>query len=104
MGGPAGYEEAELGRELEALVTTVSVERVWAERMLRTWQARLARMQKDWEQGAAKRLADRRYRAFMDARRRLPAWEHREVVVQLVRENQVVIISGDTGCGKCLRP
>lgn len=31
---------------------------------------------------------------------KLPAWIHREAVVKLVSENQVVLISGETGCGK----
>ncbi|ELP90686.1 ATP-dependent RNA helicase, putative [Entamoeba invadens IP1] len=33
-------------------------------------------------------------------RESLPAFEHREEIIQSVRQNQVVIISGDTGCGK----
>ena len=37
---------------------------------------------------------------MLAGRRRLPAWEHREMVARLVREQGVVIVSGETGCGK----
>lgn len=33
-------------------------------------------------------------------RRRLPAWSLREEIVRTVRGSQVVVISGETGCGK----
>lgn len=33
-------------------------------------------------------------------RRRLPAWALREEIVKTVRASQVVVISGETGCGK----
>ena len=33
-------------------------------------------------------------------RQRLPAWEHRESIASAVRDNQVVIVAGETGCGK----
>lgn len=47
-----------------------------------------------------RRLNNPKYRSIVDGRKRLPAWGHAETVARLVRENQVVIISGDTGCGK----
>lgn len=31
---------------------------------------------------------------------KLPAWEHRREVAELVKDNSVVLICGDTGCGK----
>ncbi|KAL8736920.1 MAG: hypothetical protein Q9181_002199 [Wetmoreana brouardii] len=34
------------------------------------------------------------------ARRKLPAWKHQEAIVQAVTQNQVTIISGETGSGK----
>ena len=33
-------------------------------------------------------------------RQRLPAYKHREKIVQVIKTNQVVVISGETGCGK----
>ena len=37
---------------------------------------------------------------MMKMRRKLPAWEERSKIVKLLRTNQVVVISGMTGCGK----
>ena len=37
---------------------------------------------------------------MMKVRRKLPAWEERSKIVKLLRTNQVVVISGMTGCGK----
>ncbi|KAL1892084.1 putative ATP-dependent RNA helicase ucp12 [Sporothrix stenoceras] len=54
------------------------------------------RSKQDWqrhqETPALKRM--------LDQRRRLPAWEVRETVVDTVSANQVTIISGETGSGK----
>jgi ATP-dependent RNA helicase DHX57 len=37
---------------------------------------------------------------MLRARQQLPAWAFRERVVDLIRENQVVLVCGHTGCGK----
>ncbi|KAA8498481.1 DExH-box ATP-dependent RNA helicase DExH1 [Porphyridium purpureum] len=37
---------------------------------------------------------------MMEQRMRLPAWKQQTQVVEAVRNNQVVVISGETGCGK----
>ncbi|EKE42207.1 hypothetical protein ENUP19_0113G0024 [Entamoeba nuttalli] len=34
------------------------------------------------------------------SRENLPAFQHRQEIIEKIRQNQVVIISGDTGCGK----
>lgn len=34
------------------------------------------------------------------ARQKLPIWNMQEEIIELINNNQVVIISGDTGCGK----
>ncbi|KAG9255311.1 DEAD/DEAH box helicase [Emericellopsis atlantica] len=39
-------------------------------------------------------------RAMLDKRRKLPAWQVQEDIVQTVDENHVTIISGETGSGK----
>lgn len=59
-----------------------------------------ARRVEDYLASQRQRDGNVKYRSVMEGRRRLPAWEHRQSVVQLVKENQVVIVSGDTGCGK----
>ena len=41
-----------------------------------------------------------RQQKMMAARRGLPAWQHRDMIVQTVNEHQVTIISGETGSGK----
>jgi len=35
-----------------------------------------------------------------DIRQQLPAWTKRDEIMQVIRKNQVVVISGATGCGK----
>jgi ATP-dependent RNA helicase DHX57 len=30
----------------------------------------------------------------------LPVWGHMEVILEAVKKHQVVVITGDTGCGK----
>ncbi|KAL2258547.1 hypothetical protein VTK26DRAFT_8113 [Humicola hyalothermophila] len=40
------------------------------------------------------------YKKMLSARERLPAWQVRAEVVRIVNENQVTIISGETGSGK----
>ena len=40
------------------------------------------------------------YQALLDTRKRLPTWSRREEIVAAVRDNQVVVICGETGCGK----
>ncbi|KAM7201476.1 putative ATP-dependent RNA helicase ucp12 [Rhypophila sp. PSN 637] len=40
------------------------------------------------------------YKKMLSGRQRLPAWQVRDKVVQTVAENQVTIISGETGSGK----
>lgn len=40
------------------------------------------------------------YKAMQPARHRLPAWQHCDELVNAVKQNSVVVISGETGCGK----
>lgn len=41
-----------------------------------------------------------RVHAMMSQRKRLPAFEMREDIVQTIASNQVTVVCGDTGCGK----
>lgn len=43
---------------------------------------------------------DSKYRRMMSYREKLPAYKMRNDIVKLVQDNQVVVISGETGCGK----
>jgi ABC-type glutathione transport system ATPase component len=38
--------------------------------------------------------------AIQVARRRLPVWEARKALVQAVRDNETLVLTGETGCGK----
>jgi len=38
--------------------------------------------------------------AFTEARKKLPVYKMRKVILETVRDNQVTVISGNTGCGK----
>ncbi len=42
----------------------------------------------------------RQYQKMLEFRKKLPAFQMREELVRLIRDNQVVVISGETGCGK----
>ena len=33
-------------------------------------------------------------------RQKLPSWGKQEEILELIRDNQVVVLSGETGCGK----
>lgn len=41
-----------------------------------------------------------KYREMLKKRRRLPSFNMKDVILKVVAENQVVVISGETGCGK----
>ena len=45
------------------------------------------------------RIGKPEYAAMKGARSRLPSFEHAGTVNQLVKDNQIVLITGDTGCG-----
>ncbi|KAJ8099663.1 P-loop containing nucleoside triphosphate hydrolase protein [Lipomyces tetrasporus] len=46
------------------------------------------------------KLGDPKMEAIYKTRRSLPAWDKRESIVSTVRENQVTLITGETGSGK----
>ncbi|KAH9637465.1 hypothetical protein HF086_012078 [Spodoptera exigua] len=41
-----------------------------------------------------------KYKRMMSGRRKLPAWQKRNEILNTVKKSQVVVISGETGCGK----
>lgn len=40
------------------------------------------------------------YMRMQEVRKKLPAWSKTNEILETIHENQVVIISGETGCGK----
>lgn len=50
--------------------------------------------------GLGNNAKDKRTSGLIDARSKLPAWEFRHEVARLVREHSVVLVTGETGCGK----
>ena len=40
------------------------------------------------------------YRGFAEARSKLPAFGVRDKIIELIENNNVIVISGETGCGK----
>ena len=60
-------------------------------------RAESARLQFDLER---KRRSDRAFQKMLRQREGLPAFKMRDRIVRAVREHQVVVVSGETGCGK----
>ncbi|XP_076451266.1 ATP-dependent DNA/RNA helicase DHX36-like [Babylonia areolata] len=46
------------------------------------------------------RLADRKFKTMLDFRKKLPSYGMRKDLVGLIESSQVVVVSGETGCGK----
>ncbi|XP_015273563.1 PREDICTED: putative ATP-dependent RNA helicase DHX57 [Gekko japonicus] len=44
--------------------------------------------------------SSRHYQAMLQERQKLPAWEERTTILPLLNKNQVLVVSGMTGCGK----
>ncbi|KAJ1154417.1 hypothetical protein NDU88_007169 [Pleurodeles waltl] len=42
----------------------------------------------------------RSYQSMWEERRNLPAWQKREIILDLLTKHQVLVVSGMTGCGK----
>ena len=43
---------------------------------------------------------DRAHKQIQHQRRSLPVYEHKQDLLQAVKENQIIIVQGETGCGK----
>nr|XP_026494581.1 putative ATP-dependent RNA helicase DHX57 [Vanessa tameamea] len=41
-----------------------------------------------------------RYNRMMSDRRKLPAWQKRKEILEAINKSQVIVVSGETGCGK----
>ncbi|XP_074554352.1 putative ATP-dependent RNA helicase DHX57 [Halichoeres trimaculatus] len=47
-----------------------------------------------------RKQSSRRFRSMLEQRRKLPAWQERENILDLLERCQVLVVSGMTGCGK----
>lgn len=63
------------------------------EKVLQRRSLRMRNMQRAWQESPEGRK-------IMDFRRSLPAFKEKEGLLQAIAQNQVVVISGETGCGK----
>lgn len=46
------------------------------------------------------KINDPKYQTMLNTRKSLPAYESKDVILELIKSNQIVVISGETGCGK----
>ncbi|XP_057798337.1 DExH-box ATP-dependent RNA helicase DExH3 [Salvia miltiorrhiza] len=63
------------------------------EKVLQRRSLRLRNMQRTWQESPEGRR-------MLDFRKTLPAYREKERLLQAIARNQVVVISGETGCGK----
>ncbi|XP_057491881.1 DExH-box ATP-dependent RNA helicase DExH3 isoform X1 [Actinidia eriantha] len=63
------------------------------EKVLQRRSLRMRNMQRAWQESPEGRK-------MLDFRRSLPAFKEKESLLQAIARNQVVVISGETGCGK----
>ncbi|XP_054266470.1 ATP-dependent DNA/RNA helicase DHX36-like isoform X2 [Macrosteles quadrilineatus] len=40
------------------------------------------------------------YQGMQEFRKKLPAWDKRQELLDMIEQNQIIVISGETGCGK----
>ncbi|XP_051779882.1 ATP-dependent DNA/RNA helicase DHX36 isoform X1 [Erpetoichthys calabaricus] len=57
-------------------------------------------LDQEFKNDLQKKKSDYKYLDMKRFREKLPSYEMRKEIVQLVKNNQVVVISGETGCGK----
>jgi len=46
------------------------------------------------------KMTNQRYKKMLEFRKKLPSYTMREELMDLINKNQVVVVSGETGCGK----
>ncbi|KAM7472667.1 hypothetical protein LguiA_010850 [Lonicera macranthoides] len=63
------------------------------EKILQRRSLRMRNMQRTWQESPEGRR-------MLDLRRSLPAFKEKERLLQAIAQNQVIVISGETGCGK----
>ncbi|KAI4347227.1 hypothetical protein L6164_008057 [Bauhinia variegata] len=63
------------------------------EKILRQKSLRLQNQQKDWQESPEGQK-------MLEFRRSLPAFKEKDALLKAIAENQVIVVSGETGCGK----
>ncbi|KAG6589621.1 DExH-box ATP-dependent RNA helicase DExH3 [Cucurbita argyrosperma subsp. argyrosperma] len=63
------------------------------EKILRRKSLQMRNQQQDWQESLEGQK-------MMEFRKSLPAFKERETLLKAISENQVVVVSGETGCGK----
>lgn len=63
------------------------------ERILKRKSLRIRNQQQDWQESSEGQK-------MQEFRRSLPAYKEREALLNAISQNQVVVVSGETGCGK----
>ncbi|TNM91248.1 hypothetical protein fugu_019628 [Takifugu bimaculatus] len=47
-----------------------------------------------------RKLSSRRFTSMLEQRRKLPAWQESENILRVLKQSQVLVVTGMTGCGK----
>ena len=89
-------EENETKRQKQAEINATRREEQRMERKKRDDVAMALRLQKNFE----KQKKTSAYQSMFNQRQSLPAFTRQAEVVDMIEKNQVVVISGATGCGK----
>eukprot|EP01033_Poteriospumella_lacustris_P006658 gene6659-4801_t len=90
----------EVQRELDALTTTGDAAKTKRHGRVHRLADQLPRIRASYAAAEAKRRADPRNAEMERKRASLPAAEHRADVVRTIQREQIVLVSGETGCGK----
>ncbi|XP_055026440.2 putative ATP-dependent RNA helicase DHX57 [Misgurnus anguillicaudatus] len=72
-------------------------------RMVKKTEIRTEQIQQDNKKLCGefrRKQSSRRYISMQEQRQKLPAWQKREAILECLDKNQVLVISGMTGCGK----
>ncbi|XP_050298612.1 putative ATP-dependent RNA helicase DHX57 [Anthonomus grandis grandis] len=81
---PKHYRKGVTNRDKKKQMTSEEI-RIEDERIIRAFE---------------KRKSDLSYKVMLKARQNLPAWTLKNDILNTIRQFQVVVISGETGCGK----
>ena len=71
-----------------------------AEERNKARQSRMISLNRKMKSNHIKRIVSGEKGKYDDVRKKLPAWQEKDKIVSLLKTNQVVVISGMTGCGK----
>ena len=84
---------------IASLSTTTSLIDPDAQQLVRQQQALVLESRRLSNELASKR-ANKKYQDLLQTREKLPAYQLKDTLIEAISKNRVVVISGDTGCGK----